>query len=205
MENENPQLGPVTQDDPMPQGFDAYPDSDEAGDKTYVAVFTNIEEAESCSEDLKRRALAIEVGMVARRGDGPEQGLSPGNVITGPGYGESADNQSPPKNRPMGAGVAVGATVGATVGLLAVTYMIPPFDPPAGTTTLVSTLIGAGIGSFLGGLFEYGSRDQQDDATIYPGTVRKGGVILLVRVTAANAEVVRTIIDFWALQEIREQ
>jgi hypothetical protein len=202
---ENRQLGPVTQDDPMPHGFDAYLDTSDAGDLTYVAVFTNVEEAESCSDDLTRRGIALEVSMVARRGDGPEQGLRPGNVITGPGYGASADSQSLPKDKPMGAGVAVGASIGATVGLLAVTYMIPPFDPPAGTSTLVSTLIGAGIGSFLGGIFEYGARDKQDDATIYPGTVRKGGVMLLVRTTTANSEFVRETIEFWSPQEIREQ
>lgn len=205
MEEENRQLGPVTQDDPMPQGFGMYPDTSDEGDLTYLAVFTNVIEAESCAGNLRRLGIALEVGMVARRGDGPEQGLQPGNVITGPGYGASADNHSPPKDKPMGAGVAVGATIGATVGLLAATYVIPPFGPLVGTPTLVSTLIGAGIGSFLGGITEYSASDKQDDATIYPGEVRKGGVILLVRSTTANSELVRQTIEFWSPQEIRVQ
>jgi len=189
----------------MPQAFGAYPDTSDEGDQTFVVIFTNIDQAESCSVDLRRRGIALEVNMVARRGDGPEQGLRPGNVITGPGYGASATKDSPPRDKPMGAGVAVGATIGATVGLLAATYVIPPIGPVAGTPTLISTLIGAGIGSFLGGFAEYGSSEKQDDATVYPGTVRKGGVILLIRTTTEKAELVRQIIEFWSPQEIRVQ
>ncbi len=200
------QLGPVTQDDPTPAGFGMYPDRGDEGQITYVAVFEDITAATSCAEDLERRNLGVEVGMVARRGDGPEQGLRPGNVVTGPGYGLSSEghDQESAHNR-LGSGVAVGATIGATAGLLAATYVIPGLGTLVATGSLISTLAGAGIGSFLGGLAEYVAADEQDDASLYPGLVRKGGVLLLVRTDSERAQEVRRLIEFWRPLEIREQ
>jgi hypothetical protein len=204
---ERPTLGAVTQDDPMPMGFGTYPTTGTEGDLTFVAVFEDITGAESCANDLERRALPLEVAVVERRGDGPEQGIRPGNVITGPGYGLSAENQSPPRNPKMGSGVSIGATIGATVGLLATYYVIPGFGPLVATGGLVSTLAGAGLGAFLGGLTEYGASEQQDgdDATMYAGQVRRGGVIMLVRTTREDSDRVRRAIELWNPLEIRVQ
>lgn len=202
-----PMLGATTQDDPTPAGFDTYPDQGGEGEITFVAVFEDITGARSCSDNLARRGPGIETALVSRRGDGPEQGLRPGNVITGPGYGASAhDEAAPPADEnQLGNGVAVGATIGATAGLLAATYVIPPFGTLVATGALVATLAGAGLGSFLGGTFEYLLGDQGDDASIYPGTVRKGGVILLARTGRQNADEVRRLIEFWHPLEIRVQ
>lgn len=194
-----PQLGPVTQDDPMPDGLGMYPDTGSEGDLTYVAVFEDATGALSCAEDLERRGLGVEVGMVARRGDGPEQGLRPGNVITDPGYGLSHEGDR------LGSGVAVGATIGATAGLLAATYIIPGLGTLVATGSLVSTLAGAGLGSFLGGLVQYATADPQDDASLYAGTVRRGGVLLLVRTSRAHSAEVRRLIELWNPLEIRTQ
>jgi hypothetical protein len=204
---EHPALGPVTQDDPTPSGFDTYPTASEEGDLTFVAVFEDMTGAEGCANDLERRALALEVAMLGRRGDGPEQGIRPGNVITGPGYGLSAPDQSPPRDPGMGSGVAVGATIGATVGLLATYYVIPGFGPLVATGGLISTLAGAGLGAFFGGLTEYGTSEQQDgdDATMYAGQVRRGGVILLVRTERSDADRVRRMIEVWQPLELRVQ
>lgn len=201
-----PSLGAVTQDDPRPQGPDLYPDTGTEGDLTLVAVFVNMEQAQVCADDLEKRGLTLEVGLLGRRGDGPEQGLRPGNVITGPGYGLSAADQSPPKDPGMGAGVAVGATIGATVGLLAATYVIPYFGTPlVGTGSLVSTLAGAAIGSFVGGMAEYGAREKGDNATLYAGQVRHGGVLLVARVERAHADAARRLIGLYNPLEIRVQ
>lgn len=203
-----PALGPTVQDDPQPEGNRTYPTTGAEGDLTLVAVFEDITGAQSCADDLERQGLGLEVALVPRRGDGPEQGIRPGNVITGPGYGLSAEDESPPKNPPMGSGVSVGATIGATVGLLATTYGLPGFGPLiVGTGGLVSTLAGAGIGAFLGGLTEYGTSEQQDgdDATMYAGQVRRGGVLLLARTTREEADRVRGLIEFWRPLEIRVQ
>jgi hypothetical protein len=204
--DDQPYLGAVTQDDPMPMGLNAYPDEGEEGDLTFVAVFEDVTPAHSCAEDLERKRLGLEVTVVSRRGDGPEQGMRPGNVITGPGYGLSAPDQSPPRDPGMGSGVAVGATLGATAGLLA-TYYVPGVAPIVATGGLISTLVGAGLGAFLGGLTEYGTSEQQDgdDATLYAGQVRRGGVILLVRTDREHAEDVRQLIQVWSPLEIRVQ
>lgn len=194
-------LGPATQDDPLPSGFDIQPEAVDEGEVTLSAVFENAEAAEACAHDLEHRGIAV--GMLSRRGDGPEQGTRPGNVITGPGYGLSAEGESPPKDRPMGAGVSVGATIGATAGLLAATYFVPPIGAVFATGSLLTTLAGAGLGTFLGGLFEYGARDQGDDASIYAGQVRRGGVILLARVSAEQAEEARRLIGLWNPLELR--
>jgi hypothetical protein len=206
-EDDRPSLGAVTQDDPTPVGLDAYPDAGSEGALTYVAIFEDMTPAESCSNDLERRGWGVETIMLERRGDGPEQSVRPANVITGPGYGLSADRQSPPRNAPMGSGVAVGATLGATVGFLATNYVLPGFGPLVATGGLISTLAGAGLGAFLGGLTEYGTAEQQDgdDATLYAGQARRGGVLLLVRTGAAEAERVRRVIEFWNPLELRVQ
>lgn len=196
-------IGATTLDDPIRP--EVYPDAihGDRGAVTLVAVFENMEKASAAANDLQRRG--IEVGMVSRRGDGPEQGLRPGNVITGPGYGLSAENHSPPKDRPMGAGVSVGATLGATAGLLFATYIFPPFGGALATGSLISTLTGAGVGSFLGGLFEYGAAEHGDDASLYAGQVRRGGVLLLARVGHAEADRVRLQLSVWDPLEIRVQ
>ncbi|HWI53969.1 MAG TPA: hypothetical protein VNT01_17670 [Symbiobacteriaceae bacterium] len=205
--NDRPALGAVTQDDPMPLGLHTYPDTDDDGGLTLVAVFEDITGAESCARDLERRGWGIEVSVLERRGDGPEQGLRPGAIITGPGYGLSTPDQSPPRNPPMGAGVAVGATLGATVGWLATNYVLPGFPPLVATGGLISTMAGAGLGAFLGGLTEYGTSEQQDgdDATLYAGQVRRGGVLLLARTDEEDADRVRRAIEFWQPLEIRVQ
>jgi len=192
-------LGAVTQDDPLPAGLKSLPDAGAQGDVTFVAVFENITGADACADDLGRREPDLEVMLVSRRGDGPEQGLQPGNVITG-------EDQSPPKDRDhLGSGVAVGASIGATAGLLAATYFIPGLGSLVATGSLVSTLAGAGLGSFLGGLVEYVAADPGDDASIYPGQVRRGGVLLLARVASSDADRVRRLIEFWNPLEIRVQ
>jgi hypothetical protein len=201
---ERPALGPTVQDDPTPQGLYTYPDQGREGDLTIIAVFEDITGAQSCADDLRERT-GVEVALVSRRGDGPEQGLTPGNIVTGPGYGLSAEDQSPPRDPGMGSGVAVGATLGATAGLLAATHVVMPLaGMPAGS--LISTLAGAGIGSFLGALAEYGASEQEDDdATLYAGQVRRGGVILLARASRADADKVRRLISIWGPLEIRVQ
>lgn len=196
-------FGATTQDDPFPPALYPYPVGGEEGQLTLVAVFEDIEGASHCARDLERRG--IEVGIVTRRGDGPEQGTRPGNVITGPGYGLSAEDESPPKDKPMGAGVAVGATLGATSGLLAATYFVSPLGAIFATGSLVSTLIGAGLGSFLGGLVEYGVTEHGDDASMYAGQVRRGGAIVLARVDGEQADEARRLIGIWNPLEIRVQ
>lgn len=204
--NQRPALGPVTQDDPEPQSFRSYPDAApaEEGGIILIAAFEDISGADACASDLEARG--IEVGLVARRGDGPEQGIRPGNVITGPGYGLSAPNQSPPKDGDrLGAGVTVGATIGATAGLLAANYFIPGLGYLVASGSLVSTLVGGGIGSMLGGFLEYAATDHGDDASMYAGQVRRGGVLLVVRTPVDRAAEVHRLMEFWRPLEIREQ
>lgn len=196
-------FGATTQDDPFPPAVFPYPVAGEEGQVTLVAVFENIEHASSCARDLERRG--IETGLLSRRGDGPEQGTRPTNVITGGDYGLSAENHSPPNDRPMGAGVSVGATIGATAGLFAATYLFPPIGGLFATGSLISTLTGAGLGSFLGGLFEFGMTESGDDASIYADQVRRGGAILLVRVDGEKADATRRLIGVWNPLEIRVQ
>lgn len=201
MPEEHEIQGPVTQDDPMPSGHFDQPGGPPApGELRLVAVFEDVTGADSCASDLRGRGLSLEVVLLPRRGDGPEQGLRPGNVITGPGYGLSAEGQSPPRNGDrLGTGVAVGASIGATIGLLTATQVFPGLMG----STMVTTLTGAGIGTFLGGLTEYGLHDHQDDATLYAGQVRRGGVLLVAQVDRAHAEAATRLIQLWNPLELR--
>lgn len=183
----------------------ADPNTWPAGDITLVAVFEDITGAQSCADDLGRRGWRLDITLLPRREDGPEEGTRPGNIITGRGYGLSAEDQSPPRNVPMGSGVAVGATLGATVGWLTANYVMPGFAPLVATGGLISTLVGGGLGAFLGGLAQFSVADQQDDATLYAGQARRGGVIMLVRTYDEEADRVRRAIEFWEPLEIRVQ
>lgn len=197
-----PADGAVVQDDPSPLYGNAVTDTPDAEPDymTLVAVYEDISGADSARDELARNGFDVQA--VGRRGDGPEQGTKP--IITGPGYGLSAPDESPPQgdNR-LGSGVAVGATLGGTVGLLAATWFIPPVGTWVQTAPLISTLAGAGLGSMLGGMVEFGTSEQQ--GTNYAGQARRGGVMLVTRVPLMDADEARQILNRWGALEIRVQ
>lgn len=197
-----PADGAVVQDDPSPVYGNAVTESPETSVDymTLIAVYEDITGADSAQSELASHGFAVQA--VGRRGDGPEQGTPP--IVTGPGYGLSAQDQTPPQDeKRLGSGVAVGATVGGTIGLLAATWFIPPQGTWVQTAPLISTLAGAGLGSMLGGMVEFGTTEQQ--STLYAGQARRGGVIVLARVHKQDADEARQILDRWGALEIRVQ
>lgn len=196
-----PTAGAVTQDDPEPQYGNSVHNPLNASDQymTLAAVYENLEMAEPARDELEAKGFAVQI--VARRGDGPEQGTPP--VITGEEYGLSAEegNKPPTDETEMGAGTAVGATIGGTAGLLAAYWLIPSPGALAGLPPLITTLAGAGIGSMLGGIIEYGSAES--DATLFAGQARRGGVILLVRTPKQRADEARAALNRWGALDIR--
>jgi len=181
------------------------PDGFADGRMTLVAVYEHVEHAYAARRDLVGRDLDPAPLLLSRRDDGPEQGTNP--VIVGEGYGVSAmmdDNvDDPPAGRErIDSAVAVGATIGGTVGLLATTYIVPGVGTVlAGVGPLASTLAGAGLGAFLGGLVQ-GSINESD-ATIYPGQVRLGGVLVATRVRREQAEAARAVLQRYLPLEVR--
>ena len=98
--------------------------------------------------------------------------------------------------------MAVGASIGGTVGLLATTWIVPPIGAALqGVGPLVSTLAGAGLGAFLGGLMQ--ASVNESDATLYPGQVRLGGVLLAARVRREQAEEAQRVLQRYEPLEVR--
>ena len=195
----------------VPEGFDSPnavgkgPDGVRAGRLTLVAVYEHVEHAYAARRDLVGRDLDPAPLLLARRDDGPEQGTNP--VIVGEGYGVSALNDDEGPDPPAGrdgidAAVAVGASIGGTVGLLATTWIVPPIGAALqGVGPLVSTLAGAGLGAFLGGLMQ--ASVNESDATLYPGQVRLGGVLLAARVRREQAEEAQRVLQRYEPLEVR--
>lgn len=169
---------------------------------TLIAVYENAEAAGQAVRAVQERGLAREVTVLGRRQDGPEQGTNP--VITGPGYGQSAPEMSPPEGEPgLGRGAAVGATLGGTLGMLASTYVVPGVGPLTQAAPLVSTLVGAGVGSFLGALIQSGAAEDTE-ATLYAGTVRLGGVLVAAVCEPDRVAECRAALEGWGALELRE-
>lgn len=169
-------------------------------DTTLVAVYENAGAAGQALRVVQERRLAREVMVLTRRGDGPEQGTNP--VITGPGYVPDTPADAPDGEDRLGGGAALGATLGGTLGLLAATYGVvgPGALPPAGP--LVSTLVGAGLGSVVGALFE---SESTGPASLHPGTVRLGGVLLVAVCSPEQAPSCREVLQGWGALDVRAQ
>ena len=98
-----------------------------------------------------------------------------------------------------GTGASLGTIVGGGAGLLAGigALAIPGVGPVIAAGWLIATVTGAGVGATAGGLLgsltHHGVPEQ--DAHVYAEGVRRGGTLLSVRTTEANAADVQAILS----------
>lgn len=98
-----------------------------------------------------------------------------------------------------GTGAGIGAALGGGAGLLAGLGMlaIPGLGPVVAVGWLASTAVGAlaggAAGGLIGALVDAGESDE--DAHVYSEAVRRGGTLLTVRTSEANAATIRDILD----------
>jgi hypothetical protein len=123
-------------------------------------------------------------------------------VANADAHGRASTDSRPAHETHSGAGAATGAGIGAAVGggvgLLAGigSLAIPGIGPIVAAGWLVATLAGAGVGAASGGLIGAltGAGVSKDEAEVYDEGVRRGSSLVTVRVPAAEAGQVESIL-----------
>jgi uncharacterized membrane protein len=139
-----------------------------AENRTIVAVFETLEDAERALDALRRTGLRREdVSLVMREAPAPSAEAADtmgGNVVTG---------------------AATGATVGGVLGGLAgwlLAALVPGVGPVLGAGVLASTLTGAAVGAAGGGILGalLGLGVPEDEAADYVDHVTAGRILVTV-------------------------
>jgi uncharacterized membrane protein len=157
-------------------------------ERTIVALFEKVEDAENAVEELKRAGIPDEkIGLVTKKilvDREPESTKTFSDVAKSTGAGA------------VGGGV-IGGTLGTLIGIGALT--IPGLGPAfaAGTlaVTLASAAAGAGAGAATGGIIGalIGLSIPEKDAQVYAEGVKRGGLLLSVETDEARLPLVGEI------------
>ncbi len=152
---------------------------------TVTHLYDTYAEAERVVGQLEAAGVShSDISIVGRNGTDTAT-----NGTTSPG---TADHTG------AGTGASLGTIVGGGAGLLAGigALAIPGVGPVIAAGWLIATLTGAGAGAAAGGLLgsltHHGVPER--DAHVYAEGVRRGGTLLSVRTTEANAAEVQAIL-----------
>lgn len=107
-------------------------------------------------------------------------------------------DETRPAGTGAGAGASIGTVLGAGAGLLAGigALAIPGVGPVVAAGWLVATFTGAGAGAAAGGILGalVGSGTSEEHAHVYAEGVRRGGALVSVRVSDADALRVKALL-----------
>jgi hypothetical protein len=145
-------------------------------DKTVVALFDNLDTAQTAVKELLNNGFArddISVVRTNQQGD-----YTSGNTVE-PGEGDASG---------AAAGAGIGAVLGGLAGLLVGlgALAIPGIGPIIAAGPIATTLAGAGIGAATGGLVGAlaDTGIPEKEAGAYAEGVRRGGTLVTVRANA---------------------
>jgi uncharacterized membrane protein len=157
--------------------------------ETLVALFDSYENAHAAVESLKEAGFKDEwITLLTREktyASDPEQPETRENTIRMAGKGAAS-------------GGVVGGLSGLIVGLGAI--VVPGLGPVlaggALAAALVSTAAGAGIGAAAGGAVGalVGQGISEEEAQIYAEGVKRGGLLVMVRVEDGRTEIAQTLL-----------
>ncbi len=158
-------------------------------ERRITAFFDDYDEAAKAVQRLEASGLSdFEISLVASNADDAYS-----DRAEGPAGGEVAPHDF------AEAGAAAGTVAGGGAGLLAGlgTAAVPGFGPIIAAGWLVSTLVGAGMGAAAGGLMGalVDAGFSEDEAQTYEEGLRRGAVLITVRVDDAHADRVVDILD----------
>jgi hypothetical protein len=168
--------------------------------KTVVGVFDTEEAAKQAVEALVRAGISrSDISLVAADARGEYARRAPGEE--GDDRGDRATT-----------GAAGGAVLGGVLGLLAgmTTLAIPGIGPiiAAGpiAAALTGTALGAGVGAATGGLIGYltGAGVPEEEAGYYAEAVHRGGTLVTVHASDAEADRAVRILDESGARDIEE-
>ena len=160
--------------------------------KTIVGLFDNFSEAEATVRDLERAGYdRSDISMVANessRGGARTTTTTSSRSDDGGGAAEGA-----------GTGAVVGGVTGGVAGLIAslAGLAIPGIGPVLAAGPLVAALTGAGVGAVAGGLIGAltSAGVPEEHARYYEEGVRRGGTLVTVAASDADADEVMDIMN----------
>ena len=155
--------------------------------KTLVALFDHLSDARSAVDDL------VSAGV-------PRDSI---NLVANDASREYESELSRDRNNPRHDGAGTGATIGTVLGGLAGllvgigAFAIPGVGPIVAAGPIIATLTGAGAGAATGGivgsLADLGVPDS--DAHTYAEGVRRGGTLVSVKLSEAEAARVSDLLE----------
>src|SRR5437868_5715754 len=164
---------------------------------TISRLYDDYDSAARAVDDLERAGVAAsEISIIASNADGWYDRDSPSTTT------KRIDrdlDQVDDRRESADAGAAIGATAGGVAGLLAGLGMlaIPGLGPVVAAGWLVSTAAlavgGGAVGGIIGALTQSGI--SEEEANAYAEGVRRGGAIVLARVTDTEVGRVEAILD----------
>lgn len=164
--------------------------------RTVVGVFNSVTDAQSAVRELESQGISRDdISIVANK-----------NAV---GY-ESMDSADRDKASDVVADAGIGAAIGGVGGLLlsAVGALtIPVIGPILAAGPIAAALTGAGIGAAAGGLIgaltESGIPEEQ--ARTYAEGVRRGDVLVTVKVSGSQADLVSDTLDRYNAVDVDER
>jgi uncharacterized membrane protein len=154
--------------------------------KTIVGVFNSVGDAQEAVRELESQGIARnDISIVANK-----------NAV---GY-ETMDRVDRDKTADVVADAGIGAAIGGVGGLLlsaAGAITIPVIGPVLAAGPIVAALTGAGIGAAAGGLIGALTESgiPEEEAKQYAEGVRRGDVLVTVKVDDSQADRVCTVLD----------
>jgi len=154
--------------------------------RTVVGVFNSVNDAQSAVRELESSGIARDhISLVANK-----------NAV---GY-ENMDATDRDKASDVVADAGIGAAIGGVGGLLlsaAGAITIPVIGPILAAGPIAAALTGAGIGAATGGLIGALTESgiPEEDARYYAEGVRRGDVLVTVRVEPGRADTISDILD----------
>lgn len=166
-------------------------------EKTVVGLFDDMTDAQRAVSDLEHAGvMRKDINIIA----GNETGRY--NQYT-----EAEGDKSAAKGaaKGAGAGAAIGGGLGLVAGLTALA--IPGFGPIIAAGPIAAALTGAGIGAAAGGLIGglTNAGVPHEHAEYYAEGVRRGGVLVTVRVDESRADRVADIMDDAGARDVEEK
>jgi uncharacterized membrane protein len=157
--------------------------------ETLIGLFTNYQDAEKALESLKEAGFKDEAITLLTRNS---------TYKNDPEETESKENLSRMASKNAASGGVIGGLSGLIVGLGAI--FVPGLGPVLASgalaTAIATTAAGAGIGAAAGGIVGalIGQGVSEEEAEVYAEGVKRGGLLIMVRVEDGRTEVANTLL-----------
>jgi outer membrane lipoprotein SlyB len=135
--------------------------------KAVIAVFHDRDRAESALEDLKERGFERDISLIAKEGEGDQEGTG---------------------DQDLTEGAFTGGALGGIAGLLAGTgaLLIPGVGPIIAAGPIAAALTGVVAGGIAGSLVDYGIPEERGE--YFEEQVRQGSILVALKADEERVE-----------------